>query len=305
MADVTVPMDDQALFDAALEPDAPPATTQDAPPQAASQDAKPSGDQPRDDQGRYAPKGESGQQQQDAPPATQEQQPGQQQPPPSQAEAIPAWRLREEAEGRRQAEANLQELQRQNAMLMGQLQTFTQKQQPRPDLYENPDGFVEHGVKTAVDPIRSEMSNLREYYSRKDAIREHGLETVTEAYKAFHQATRAGDPRVAGLVQRVLAGPDPFEDIVSWHKRERTLQTVGDNPGAWAEKHIIELAKDPTQRQRLLQALNGVGQQVPPGQAQPVVKLPPSLNRATASALPGNGAGSLDDAELYNFAIGR
>src|SRR3954471_15416302 len=116
-SEITVPMDDQALFDASIEPDAKPAT-QDAQPAPAPEQAKPEGGPSRDEHGRFAPKGDGDQQQQQAapPPTAQEQQPGQ---PPQQADAIPAWRLREEADGRRQAEATLQELQRQNAMLMG------------------------------------------------------------------------------------------------------------------------------------------------------------------------------------------
>ena len=301
--ETTVPMDDKALFDAATS-DAAPATEAPAQQEAApAQETQDAGGPVRDEHGRFAPKTEQA--------ATAETaQPEQTQQPENSAQ-IPAWRVSEIAEARRAAEARATELERRaaelehhNRQIQQQLRQFTEKPPEPIDPYVDPEKFTDQRTRAAIDPLAKQMADTREYFSRKDAIRAYGQETVVNAYKAFEQATRTGDPRVAGLVQRVLSGPDPFEDIVSWHKRETALNTIGGDPNAWFERELERRSKeDPAFQARFQPLQNGQPAQQAQNGAAPanVVKLPPSLNRQPGTA-GASDTGSLDGASLYSFA---
>lgn len=280
MSETTVPMDDKALFESATSEAAPetPAVAEEAKPE---QDAG----QPRDEQGRFAPKAET---QAPAVEAKSVEQPKpvqapapaetRQEPPPGW---IPAWRAREMVEAARAQ------------------QPKPQPQEPL-DPYLEPEKFRDHGVKQAVDPIRGEIATQREYYSRKDAIRTHGQETVANAYKWLEQGMSNGDQRMLPIYQRAMSSIDPYEEVVMAYKRDKTLAMVGDDPNAWFEKELERRKSDPE-----FAAKHLTPAQQPNG-AQPtsIVKLPPSLNRQPGAAS-SQAPGTLSDADLYAHAIGR
>ena len=264
--------EERAMFDSALEDAAP--TPEPA--------AEPAG-QPRDDRGRFASSQPAEQPTAETPPAPAEPEspaPAAQEPPPPH-QGIPPWRLKEEADARRAAEAEMAELRRELAQLRQPKQP-----DPVPDLYENPTAFVDHGVKQHIDPVKSEIATLREFYSRKEAIREHGAEKVTAAYNALDQGMRARDPEAIMIYQRAMNSMDPFGDIMSWHQKQTLFSQVGSDPNAWFEKQLEERLKDPTHQAKLMERIRGNVQQQP--NRPSVMQLPPSLNKATASAPPGN-----------------
>lgn len=293
--ETTVPMDDQSLFDLATS-DAAPATPaveqQSAAPEQAPQDAGPA----RDEHGRFAPKAAEA----DTPAkpeATQTEQPV---APQAHTDGIPSWRLKEEAEARRSAEARAAQYEAQARQYQQQLQQFQRPPAARPDMFENPDGFVEHGVRQALDPVQQRMSAVTEYYSFKDAVRTHGQETAQEARKWFYGAVNAGDQSVSHVLQRALQSIDPFEDIVSAYKQHQAISMVGTDPKAWFDKEMARRkAEDPEFAAQFVPS-----QQQPNGQGAPasnIVKLPPSLTRASGTS--GNAeTGSMADGDLYAHA---
>lgn len=296
--ETAVQMDDKALFDAAVATEAP---AQAEAQEAATEQPQDAG-QPRDERGQFAAKTEQ--------PVPAEPAQVEQTQQPDNAAQIPAWRVSEIAEARRAAEARASEnerradeAERQARQFQAQLRQLTEKPPETFDPYVDPEKFTDQRTRAAVDPLAKQMADTREYFSRKDAIRAYGQETVASAYKAFETAIKSGDPRVAGLVQRVLGGPDPFEDIVSWHKRETALNTVGGDPNAWFEKELERRSKEDPEFQAKYPALR-TAQPSPSqnGAAPSVVKLPPSLNRQPGTAAAGQ-TGSLSDADLYRHAI--
>src|SRR4051794_39911942 len=56
-------------------------------------------------------------------------------PSPAPEAAIPSWRLREEAEGRRAAESRAEQLERR----LNEIAAHLQRNQKQPDFFENPD----------------------------------------------------------------------------------------------------------------------------------------------------------------------
>ena len=129
---------------------------------------------PRDERGRFAPKTVA---EQEAEQVAQAQPEAPITEQPKDTHGIPPWRLKEEADARRAANEEAQRYRNEVDELRRQMLTIQKQNEPKPvvpDLYENPDGFVDHRTNQAIDPIKSEISQMREYYSQRDAVREHG-----------------------------------------------------------------------------------------------------------------------------------
>ncbi len=250
---------------------------------------------PRDERGRFAPKTVAEQQAEQAPQVQAE--PVQAaEPPKDTSQGIPSWRLKEEAEARRAAEERAANHERELAELRRQLQKQNEPKPVVPDLYENPDGFVDHRTNQAIEPIKGEINQLREYYSQRDAIREHGAEKVKAAYEALAQGLNARDPEVIAVYQRAMSSIDPYGDIMKWHKKQTIFSTIGDDPEAFVERQIEERLKDPTYQAKVLERIRGTAQTRP----STVTPLPPSLNRATSAAALSGGEDDSDEGLLQS-----
>lgn len=213
--------------------------------------------------------------------------------PPAAEPAIPPARLRQEADARRFAEQRADDLARQ----LDALRKPPTEAPKRPDVFEDPNAFLDHGVREAVDPIKGEIGQLREFYSRRDAVREHGEDKVRTAFQALDQAANAGDPEAMTTVQRVKKSMDPFGDIVSWHTKQSLFSEVGSDPKAYRERVIEEALKDPEVQKRFLESTRAAAAQTGKTVVRPVVSTLPSLTRVGAAALPD--AQDEDDATLF------
>ncbi len=210
----------------------------------------------RDEHGRFAPKPEAEK------PKAEEPERG-----------PPAWRLKEEADARRSAEQRAAQLEQQLQQFMRQ-----QEQKPPPDIFENPGAFVDQGVRTAVDPIKQEIGQLREFYSQREAIREHGQEKVKAAYDWIAQGMQSRDPERMAIYNRAMSSFDPYGEIVNSHIKQTVYEQIGNDPIAYAKKQALELAKaDPEFQKELLGLTRSAVQQARP----PAVQLPPSLSRVS------------------------
>ncbi len=213
----------------------------------------------RDEHGRFAPKPE--------PVEAKEQ------PQPEPERGPPAWRLKEEADARRSAEQRA-------AQLEQQLQQFMRQQEqakPAPDIFENPGAFVDQGVKTAVDPIKQEIGQLREFYSQREAVREHGAEKVKAAYDWIAQGMQSRDPERMAIYNRAMGSFDPYGEIVSSHAKQSLFEQIGTDPNAYVEKQLEERLKDPAYQAKLLERIRGATQARPSS----ITQLPPSLGRVS------------------------
>jgi hypothetical protein len=295
-------MDDAELFSSAVADEQVESTTIDQPevqPQSAEPEHK------TDATGRlHAPDGKF------APKTTTDAAPTQQQPEqtpskPDQDAHVPSWRLREEREAREAAERRAQDREAHWQRQIAELQAKLPKAEPlpAPDVFENPDAFLQHGVRQAVDPVKQEIGQLREFYSQRDAVREHGVETVKAAFQALDQAANAGDPEARAVVARVKQSMHPFGDMVAWHKKQTVISQVGDDPNAWFEKQLEDRLNDQAFAGKMLERIRGSANvPVPNGQA-PRVRIPPSLNRVAAAArVTGDDDGDLTDNSLYRHA---
>lgn len=204
-----------------------------------------------------------------------------------QGDAIPAWRLREEAENRRRLEAELSDLRK-------QLAERPKADQAPPDPFADPEKFAQHMADQRISPVQQElgqvkqfMSQMREQFSQMTAVQRFGQDKVIEAARAMEQALAQRDPQATMVYQRALNGSfDPYGDIVNWHRQQTTFSQIGGDLDAYnkkvTEKALEEALKDPAFLQKAVEKARGTARHVVQKPTSPTSL--PSLNRATAAA---------------------
>jgi hypothetical protein len=269
---------DEEMYDAAITPEPAPVEVEEKE------------DRARDEKGRFAAKEE----QEEAPPVVEAE------PVEPQAEKvdhrIPLTELLNERE-KRQAE------QRQREALQRELETLRQQLQPpkpkeeAPDQFQDPQGynaFWERRLAEQSQTVEQRFRNQEANFSLRLAHMQHG-ELFEKAYQALLDTAEKGDKTAA---QAVANSPDPGQTLVNWYKREQVIAQVGTNPEEYVQKKLEEALSDPEFLAKALERARGVASTQP---AQ--VKLPPSLNKATAARSAGDNDSS--DAGIYHHAIGR
>jgi hypothetical protein len=257
--------------------------------------------QPRDEQGRFAAR-----QDEQAQTDSQGEQPaGAGQQSQSEGAHVPSWRLREERERAEAAERRFQEAQAQWQRHLAELQSRLPRHEESkaPSVFEDENGFLQHGLSQAVTPIKSELQELREANSELKAMMRHGEEKVASAKKWLEEGIRS-DPARYELWQRALSSRDPYGDIVNEYQRSTVYQQIGNDPNAWFEKHLEERMKDPAFAGSLLGRIqHGAATSQPNGFAKPIVKLPPSLNKVALAQGAAADDGDMSDDALFAHAM--
>lgn len=219
---------------------------------------------------------------------------------------IPPARLREEADKRRTAEAERDELKNRIAMLeramLAQPASQPQKPQPQQPERKRPDPLLDpEGAEAFDNEIRAqERKELDFNLSCRFARLEH-KDVFDEAFKAVSAAIQQGD---LALQAQIKNSSDPGNDIVRWYQQRKVFSEVGPDPLAYREKLRDELLKDP---EFLAKAIETARQQAS-GQngARPntVTKLPPSLNSVSGGNPKQSGADDNSDASVFRQAFG-
>lgn len=260
--------------------------------------------QTRDDQGRFAAKAETPETQTTTETTAQTGSETATQPE-AETGKVPQQALHAAREKAREKDQENESLKQQLAELRGQVQMLNQRpQQPQkaeeaaqaPNFWEDPDGYV----KGALSPVQKQLQQQREQFSKMLATQAHGAETVNGAYQAFVQAAQANPGAYAGEYQSMMASEHPYDALVQWHKRQQTLQTVGNDPNAWLEAEMEKRLADPQYQAKVLERIRGTAA-TNTNRSAPVTSLPPSLNSLPAG---GNAAQDDDvsDAGLFSFA---
>lgn len=284
---------DKQLFNEAVSPT--PAEPAAAPVVEAVEPAK-----PRDEKGRFAPveaKSEPAE-----PPKVETPV----QPEPEDRQGIPAWRLREEAEAKRelarQLEAEKADRARERAELQALQQRLSTLEKPKvqeqlPDPLVDPDGYRAHFDKQLNDRL---LNQQREFDMRL-AHRQHG-DIFEKAYAEAQQAIRQGDSQLSALMNNT---DSPGETLVSWYKQRQTMREVGNDPNVWLEKKLEERLNDPAFLAKAMERARTKAAATP--SARPAVNLPPSLSAASSAGAqvsdPDDGDNS--DAALFNQYMRR
>lgn len=214
--------------------------------------------------------------------------------PPAPVEAtIPSWRLREEAEGRRQAEERARTLEERLRQVAAQLQ------QPKaPDFFENPDQAVQAQITRVLQPVVEEQHRAMMAMGKMVASAVHGQDKVDQAEQAFLKARNEGSLDPADY-ERVVGSPNRYDAAVQWHQRQNVLSSVGTDPEAWFQKQLEARMSDPKFQAAMMEKVRG-GAAARPSQ----IKVPPSLSKATSVARNTEEVeGDMSDASLFDYAM--
>lgn len=230
--------------------------------------------QPRDDQGRFAPKTEEPEVKPEVKPEAEAQ--------------IPSWRLREIREERDTLRAQLAQFQRQSQPV----------KPAKPDIFEKPDEFVRQSAQELVDPVHAAIAETREGFSRMYAVDKYGEDKVIEAYNALDQAAKTGDHEALAVVARIKNSITPFQDLMKHHEKQSVYTQIGNDPDAWFQKKLESMIGDEKFKSELIAKLNPQGEK-----PKPVVQLPPSLNRVAAAQAAIEESADTTNESLFRHAL--
>lgn len=215
-------------------------------------------------------------------------------PPEPPEAAIPSWRLREEAEARRQAEQRAALLEAR----LNQVAEHLRQQTKQPDFFENPGQATQEIIARQLQPYIDETRRTQMYLGKMLAETAHGADKVSAAEQAFLAARDDASLDPADY-ERVVTSPNRYDAVVQWHKRQTVLSSVGDDPAAWFEKQLEAKLADPQFQAKLLEKVRTDAATRPS-----MTKLPPSLSKTTATAPnAGPSEGDMSDQSLFAFAM--
>jgi hypothetical protein len=292
---VEVEVSDKDLYDAAMADE--PANEPEAQATESEPEAETDG-QPRDESGRFAPK--AGEQ-----PAAAVTPPAAQQPNDADSGQIPAWRLREEAENRRAAEARAQQFERELVELRRNPPKAAEQPKPetKPDPLLDPEGYeayLERKVEARF--AQAEQNRIKE---RGEASLQAARESNTELFdKAYAEVQRRGNAGDTLTLARISQARDPGKELLSWYREQETVREVGGDPAAYRTRILDEALKDPAYQAKVIAAIRA--QQAPQnvnGNRQPSpVRIPPSLASVTPSGAALSADDDVSDEGIWNSA---
>lgn len=207
--------------------------------------------------------------------------------------SIPSWRLREEAEARRNAEQRAQALEAR----LNEIATHLRQNEKPQDFFDNPESAAQTLILRTLAPYAESVRRDMMQMGKMLAGVTYGADKVEEAEAAFMKA-RADQTLDEMDYERVVQSPNRYDAVVQWHKRQSVLTSVGDDPNAWLEKQIEARMADPQFQAKLLEKIRA-GAAARPG----TTKLPPSLSSVTAAAGSSEAVGDMSDRSLFDFAM--
>jgi hypothetical protein len=237
----------------------------------------------------------------DTPPPPPEK-PGEKPPERPAEESSFSQRLREEAEARRRAERERDEL----AARFASLQRPQSPAPKAPDLFEDPQGFVMSIVKPLMEQQAQDRQLEREAYSMNMAAQRFGPEMVANSRQALEHFMKNGDPMAWATYNRAMQSHDPYGVIAGWFHERSVLHEIGGDPNSYVERKFEErMEKDPEFRKKVFEkyksqaAASGANTFRPPVNAS--VPTMPSLGNIGAA---GGDQQLIEpsDAELFRAA---
>jgi len=221
-------------------------------------------------------------------------------------EILPSWRAREINEERRAALAELDRIRAENARMqtyLAQMQRAQPQQPaPAPDAIVDQAGFVDwmrNEFRREFQTFQQQQATDRLNNNLEMAHMRHG-DKFEKAYEALLIQAQRGDSQI---VRHFVSQPNPGEAIMRWYTNNETLREVGGDPAAFRQKTRDDLLKDP---EFLAQAVEAHRRLATGGNGQPqntVVKLPPSLSKATGTTEIPQTATDGSEAAIFAYAM--
>lgn len=286
-ANDVVDVSDEDVFDGATSAEIP------AEQPVADTPETPEPEQLRDEQGKFAAK----------PDETPVEKPAEKPVVDDNGAQVPSWRVREINEEKRELAAKLATEQSERQKLQQQFEQFKRQppaEQPKPEAKPDPLLDPEGYEKYLERRFEDRFLNERRENSLRLAHRTY-KETFNEAYTAAQQAMASGD---RALAARMNSSSDPGETLVEWHREQKTIREVGNDPSAYKQRLLDEALKDPAYLAKAIAAARGSTQPQPNGGARPAISLPPSLRSVSSSDKTQSSNGEPDDNQLFEQLTG-
>ena len=243
------------------------------------------GEPARDERGRFVAR--ERQSEQEIPPGSE------QEIPPG--EMIPPWRLREEAERRREEYAARVRAEQELVLLRRQLQQLEQQLPREPE--EQPDVLVEpeRFAQSIEQRIQTQFERRFVNASMGRAHRQYG-DDFANAYRSLTQQddyTR----------ERILQADDPGEAMMDWHRAHSALVQLRTDPDGLRRQIAQELLDDPGFRKHAIETWRGQAAGQGNSRRPANVAGLPSLNRATSAKRDDASLTADDDAEFFRKTL--
>lgn len=170
------------------------------------------------------------------------------------------------------------------------------------DVWANPEAFIDNRLKA----VQQQAEGVTERVSRLLATEKFGAEAVSAAMGELERQM-ATNPGARFEHQRIMASDHPYGELVAWHKRQATMQEIGDDPAAYRQRLRGELLKDPEFVKTVIESARQQAQPAGNGSAPPNVQLPPSLNRTTGNGgqAPAQTQAMPSEAEIFQDVFSR
>ena len=147
---------------------------------------------------------------------------------------VPVSALKDERGKRQAAERRAEELDRR----LAELERRVAPAQKEPDVFEDPEGRFQRERQFAALVAQNTKLEMSRFMAEKD----FGADEVEEAYRFFDE-----NPH---LSHQLLQSASPFHAAVNLYKRQKFVQSIGDDPDAWLEQQIaarMQAAAPPVQ----------------------------------------------------------
>lgn len=242
----------------------------------------------RDEAGRFAS--------QQAPEPTAPAEPT---PDNSPSHGVPVAAVQAEREKRKQAESELAELRGMVKALQAQRQPEPKPEAQPATLWDNPDEYL----KGQITPVQQQLQEMREEMWESTASAVHSVDAV-QAAKEAAQAL-AGTPQGKALHQQIMAGGNPFDNLVKWHKQQQSLQRVGTDPDAWFQAEYEKRLADPAEQAKILERIRGAATASPSRSQSPITNIPPSLSKLPSGGNTASGGEQSDEGMFASITTRR
>lgn len=166
----------------------------------------------------------------------------------SQRHVVPLAEVLSERKKRQESDRLYQEAQKRIQEYQDRVDSLLRAQQPQVQHQPDPDPYTDPvgAMQTVQQRLSAEFDNRLLNMNQAVAERMHGKQVVAEALNAALQA---------GIANQFRSKPDPYGELVSWHKREQALAKIGD-PDNY-EKSL----RDKLRQEILAELKGGAGQQ--------------------------------------------
>lgn len=208
---------------------------------------------------------------------------------------VPLRELLDERERRQAAERRAEDRDR----VLRDLLAKQQQGEQQPAIWDDPDRYVDRRLDQRVAPVMDRLTQTVLALSERQARKEHG-NVVDKALDAMNAAYHGGDPEAQAAYSRIMNSPDPYGDLVVWHKRTEVIR----DPNAYRQRTADELLKDPAFLQRAIEAHRAAASTNPVTSRPNAAASLPSVSRVGTPAPPEDDVetfGKLTDEEVYDY----